>query len=87
MSFTNVMNVFPLAVQNLDYSDKEGYSISPIMPKIHDYLQISQIPPCAINNSNVDSEPRKRFFRKFRNFLAPGLQVRKSRISRDTGHF
>ena len=47
----------------------------------------TQLPPCAINNSNVDSEPGKRFFRKFRDFLAPGLQVRKSRISRDAGHF
>ena len=81
------MKVFPLAVQNLDYSDRRGYWISSIMPKFDDYLQISQIPLCAINNSNVDSEPRKRYFRKFRNFLAPGLQVRKSRISRDTGNF
>ena len=57
------------------------------MPKIHDYLQYLQIPLCAINNSNADSELIKLFFRKFRNFLDPGLQVRKSRISRVTTNF
>ena len=36
-----------------------------------------------MNNSKVDSKARKRFFTKSRNFLAPGLQVRILRISRD----
>ena len=55
--------------------------------EICNYLQISHILRCAINKSDVDSDARKLFFRKFRNFSAPGLQVRKSHISRDTGHF
>ena len=55
--------------------------------KIADYLQISKVPPCAMSNSKIDSEARKRFFTKSRNFLAPGLQVRKSRISRDKTKF
>ena len=37
--------------------------------------------------ANMDYELVKRFFRKFRSFLAPGLQVRKSRISRDKKQF
>ena len=57
------------------------------MPKILDYLQILQIPQCPIANSNIDSELRKRFFSEFKNFLTPGLQVRKSRISRDKTNF
>ena len=86
-SSTDFKKVFPLAVQTLDYPCWEGCCISPIMSKILIYLQISQIPQCAINKSNIDSELRKRFFRKFSNFLAPGLQVRKSRISRDMTNF
>ena len=57
------------------------------MSKIADYLQILKVPPCAMNNSKVDSEARKRFFTKSRNFLAPGLQVRILRISRDIEEF
>ena len=87
VSSTNLKNIFPLAVQILDYPFRGKLQTSPIIPKIHDYLQISQIPQCAINNSNIDSERRKWFFRKFKNFLAPGLQVRKSRISRDMTDF
>ena len=78
---------FSPAVQNLDHSDRGRYEMSQIIPKMHDYLQKSQIPLCAINNTNIDSELRKRFFRKFRNFSAPGLQVRKSRISWDKTDF
>ena len=36
---------------------------------------------------NIDFELTKLFFRKFRSFLAPGVQVRKSRISRDKKEF
>ena len=50
--------------------------------KVLDYLQISKVTQSAINDSKADSEARKQFFRKFRKFLTPGLQVRKSRISR-----
>ena len=60
---------------------------------IFDYSKISQLfantqtPQCVINNSKVDSEARKRCFRKFKNFLVPGFHVRKSRISRDKTKF
>ena len=59
----------------------------PIIPNIQDYLQYSQVPQCAINGFNIDYEARKRFFGKFRNFLVPGVQVGKSRISRDKKQF
>ena len=49
---------------------------------MHDYLQKMKILPCAMNNTNTDSECRKLFFRTFEDFLAPGLEVRKSQISR-----
>ena len=55
--------------------------------KMLDYLQISKVTQSAINNSKSDSKGRKQFFRKFRDFLTPGLQVRKSRISRDKKEF
>ena len=71
----------------VDYFYSGGFSISLIMPKMFDYLQISQIPQCSIYNPKGDSELRKRFFRKFKHFLAPGLKVRKSRISQDTTDF
>ena len=54
---------------------------------MHDYLQISQISPSALNSSHVDSELIKRLLRQFGSFLVPGLQVRKSRISRDKKDF
>ena len=57
------------------------YWISPIIPKIHNYLQILEISQCHMNNSNLDSELIKPFFRKFRKFLTPGLQVPTSLIS------
>ena len=87
VSFTDFINIFPLAVQMLNPPFVGKCSISQIMPKIHDYLEYSQIPLCVMNNSNSDSELEKRFFRKFRNFLAPGVQVRKSRISRVKTNF
>ena len=87
VSCIDFKNVLPLAVQKLDHPERGVYWILPIIPKIQDYLQISQIPPCAIKNSNVDSEPGKRFFRKLREFLAPGLQVHKSRILWDGTEF
>ena len=59
----------------------------PIIPIMHDYLQYSQVPQSAINELNIDSEARKRFFRNFEKFLVPGLQVQKSRISRDMKYF
>ena len=55
--------------------------------KILDYLQISKLLQSAVNKLKPDSEARKQFFRKFKNFLTPGLQVRKSRISRDKKEF
>ena len=35
-----------------------------------------------LDSCHIDSECRKRFFRTFRNFLVPGLHVRKTHISR-----
>ena len=55
--------------------------------KILDYLQISKITQSAVIKLKPDSEVRKQLFRKFRNFLTSGLQVRKSRISRDKKEF
>ena len=55
--------------------------------EICNYLQTSHILRCAINKSDVDSEARKLFFRKFRNFLAQKFHVRKSRISQDKTKF
>ena len=51
--------------------------------KILDYLQISKVTQSAINDFKADSEAMKQFFGKFKEFLTPGLQVRKSHISRD----
>ena len=83
MYSADFIKVFPLAFQTLHYPYRGKWWISRILPKIRDYLQISHFPPCAINNSNLDFELTKRFLRKFRSFLVPGSQVRKSRISRD----
>ena len=52
-----------------------------------DYLQYFLFPPCAMNGSDTDSEVGKRFFRNFRNFLVPGMHVRKTRISEDKEQF
>ena len=78
---------FPLAVQIFHYTHTGRCWLSLKKPKIHDYLQISQISLCAINTSNADSELMKRFFGKFKNFLAPGFRVRKSRILLDKKQF
>ena len=83
MHCTDFVKIFPLAIHILKYPCRRECWISRIIPKMHDYLQILKNSLCAINNSNTNSELTKRFFRKFRSFLAPGLQVRKSRISRD----
>ena len=40
-----------------------------------------------MNGSDTDSEAGKRFFRNFRNFLVPGMHVRKTRISEDKEQF
>ena len=55
--------------------------------KNHNYLQNLHISQCVTDSSHIDSECRKRFFRTFRNFLVPGLHVRKLRISRDIRDF
>ena len=78
--FTLLRKVSPLAVQKF-YFVLVGVILNiTLMPKINDYLQISQISQCAVNNSKFDSELMKLFFRKFRNFLTPGSQLRKSQI-------
>ena len=78
---------FPPAVENLHFILPGRIVNFTNMPKMHNYLQKLKIYLCATNSSNVDSDLIKRFFRKFRSFLAPGLQVHKSRISRDKKDF
>ena len=84
---TDSTKLFPLAVQILDFAYRGWYWISLIITKMRIYLQISKLSPCAMNNPKVDSGLIKRFFRKFRSFLVPGLRVRKSHISRDKTQF
>ena len=50
--------------------------------KIQDYLQFLEIFQCVPDHFHMNSELTKRFFRHFWNFLAPGLHVRKTHISR-----
>ena len=78
--FEQIQKEFPLAIQISDIPHRGRIDIS---KKMHNYWQYLQFPSCAMKSSNTDSEPRIRFFRNFRNFLVPGLYVRKSRISRD----
>ena len=67
-------------------SPRRRKKLAPV-PARRNYLQYSQVPQSAINELNIDSEARKRFFRNFEKFLVPGLQVQKSRISRDMKYF
>ena len=75
--------IFPVVVQIFHHILSGSMVNITNLPKIHDYLQFFQVSLCSANNSNINSELVKQFFRKFRSFLVPGLQLGKSRISQD----